>query len=182
MGVWPMLSRVIGVVLAVACFACVFVGHVAVSHTVKLSHRERMLLGFMAAGAVLYSLLFFVLDDRAIGSPKVELPRWVQYVTGAAAFGFLALGYTEFWSLFERSFSLRILIDCERSPIGLTRGEIAQVYGGGIGLDGMFDKRTQGLIGAGIIAPHATTYRLTARGRFVARLFRGLASGLRLTR
>src|SRR5260370_38191970 len=104
-----MLSRVIGVVLAVACFACMFVGLVVISHTVKLSHRERTLLGFMAAGAVLYSLPFFMLDDRGIGSPKVELPRWVQYVTGAAAFGFLALGYTEFWSLFERSLSLRIL-------------------------------------------------------------------------
>jgi hypothetical protein len=171
-----MLTHVLGVVLGVSAFGCAFAGHLVYSHAVSVKRKERALLAFIVAGGILYTLLFALIGD---GSARV--PRLVQYVTGAAAFGFLGLGYVEFWSLIERSFSARILIDCASAgDTGLSREDIANAYGGGLGVDWMFQKRKDGLLGSGMIIPQGDSYRLSGRGRLIAQLLRGLRVFLRL--
>jgi len=126
----------------------------------------------MIAGGLLYSVVFGLAGQAS---------AVIEYVTGAAAFGFLALGYIEFWSLIERSFSARILIDCNHAgETGLTREEIARLYGGGLGLDGMFQKRLEGLTGSGMIKLGGGKPQLTRRGQFFAVLLRWWQLLLRL--
>ena len=161
-----------GVVLAVLVFAFFFVAHMAVSHLSAVKNKEPVLVRFMVACGLSY-LVLFALSLRwstrlSASSPTTDL------VTGLAALGFLVLGYIEFWSLIERSFSLRILIDTAGAPAGLTRAEIAKSYSSGRGLDWMMEKRVEDLVGAGMLMGQTPDPRLTRRGGIVARAFQAL--------
>jgi len=164
-----------GVVLAVLCFVLFFLAHLAASHLLRIGRKEGVLLGFMAAAGGAYVLGYASLVERvrALSGPSVVSPA-VDFLTGLAGFGFLALGYVEFWSLFERSVSLRILIDTAADPEGLTPDQMARRYAEGRGLEWMMDKRIADLVGSGMLVESTHGYRLSGRARVVARVFRGL--------
>ena len=161
--------------LALALFSFTFfaVAHVAFSHLVDQARRERVLVRFMAGSAVAYIGIDLAAATRYL-VPSTLSPL-LDGTVGLAALGFLALGYVEFWSLIERSFSLRILIDLAGTDRALGLEDIARNYSGGRGLKWMMDKRTTDLIGSGTLRLETRRrYRLSARGRFVARAFRVL--------
>jgi len=168
---------VTAVLLGIGVFAAVFLLHLAFSHAVTVTRKERVLVAFVAAGGIVYTLVFVALHVPLAST----LPVLLDYIAGACAYSFLGLGYLEFWSLIERSFSARILVDCaQAADTGLSADDIARVYGGGQGIDWMFEKRKQGLIGSGMIAPLGNGYRLSGRGRFFASLLHGLRSFFRV--
>jgi len=166
-----------GVTLAVIVFIVFFASHIAFSHLFDTERKESVLVCFMAAAAVTHLTAFLATPASAFVSLRL-VPWSVDCVGGLAALGFLALGYIEFWSLVERSFSLRILIDVAASESGLTRDQIAKQYSEGRGLEWMMEKRVKDLLGAGLIAPTDSGHRLSPHGRLVARAFRLLELAL----
>jgi len=162
-----------GVLLAVAVFTFFFACHIAFSHLFDVKMKEGALLGFMAAAAVMHVLAFLAAPAPAFVALRV-VPWSVDCVSGLAALGFLILGYVEFWSLVERSFSLRILIDTAASESGLTRDQIAKQYSAGLGLDWMIEKRIEDLVGSRMVVPTGSGHRLSQRGRLIACAFRVL--------
>lgn len=169
-----------GVLIAVVVFVLSLLGHLLFSHARRLSKPEPVLLSFMAAAALAYIIIN--LSGALTGFIGVSVvPPVADFVTGLAALGFLALGYLEFWSLVERSFSLRILIDLTSSGSALTADEIAGAYAEGRGLRWMMDKRMEDLVGSGMMAADGSLYRLTRRGRTVAVLFLLLHRVFRVT-
>ena len=163
-----------GVVLAALVFAIAFASHLLLSHLRTSDKPERVLVAVMAGAAVVYTALFVALPPLA---PRA-VPPAADFVTGLAALGFLVLGYVEFWSLIERSFSLRIVIDAAAAPAPLTTDEIAAAYGGGRGLNWMMEKRLEDLVGSGMLGVDGGRHSLSARGRGVARVFRALRRAL----
>jgi hypothetical protein len=163
-----------GVVLGLAMFIATLLLHLAASHTLAIANKERALVRFMLVACAGYSLGFplGIAPVRAITGAPVVHPL-VDFFTGAAALGFLVLGYVEFWSLIERSFSLRILIDTAAAEDGLTRSDIAASYAGGLGLEWMMDKRIDDLVGSGMLRTDAPR-QLSRRGRLVGQAFLGL--------
>ena len=155
-----------GVLLAVAAFTVFFAGHVAFSHLFDVRMKEGTLMGFMAAAAVTHVLAWLATPATAFAAVRF-VPWSVDCVSGLAALGFLILGYGEFWSLVERSFSLRILIDTAASESGLTRNQIAKQYSAGLGLDWMMEKRIEDLVGSGMVVPTGSGHRLSGCGRLV---------------
>ena len=120
----------------------------------------------MFASMVTYVVLFIafekLVDDGSESTASL-------FIGGASAIGFLALGYMEFWSLIERSFSLRILIDAAAAgERGITIDELANAYGGGRGLEWMMSKRLEGLLGLNLLEACDESYRLSAGGRRAA--------------
>ncbi|HEY3067916.1 MAG TPA: hypothetical protein VGL09_19170 [Methylomirabilota bacterium] len=163
-----------GVVLAALVFATGVASHLVFSHVRPSRKPERVLVSFMAAAAIVYPALFLAgppLAPRAV-------PPAADFLTGLAALGFLALGYVEFWSLIERSFSLRIVIDTAAAPAPLAADDIASAYGGGRGLGWMMEKRLEDLVGSGMLTVNVGRHSLSGRGRSVARVFRALRSVL----
>ena len=168
-----------GIVLALLIFSGFFLAHLAFSHLVAVSRKERALVRFMLAAGVAYVVAYAPAADLAsavVGPPAVR-PA-VDFVTGLAAMGFLVLGYVEFWSLFERSFSLRILIDTNASSSGLTAAEIAEAYADGRGLGWMMEKRVDDLVGSGMLVKRDESYCLSPRARAIARIFQLLQRAL----
>ena len=161
----------VGVLLAVVIFALSFAAHLIYSHVVHFKDKEPVLVRFMAAASIGYVVVYAAAAALpAMGDPVVG--RFVDFATGLCAMGFFVLGYVEFWSLIERSFSLRILIDLADANRALGLDDIARNYSGGRGLKWMMDKRTTDLIGSGTLRLDTRRgYRLTIRGRFVALAF-----------
>lgn len=164
-----------GVLLGAFVFLVFFLGHLAFSHAVAPVNKERTLIRFMLAAGSMYLVAYpgAVGLMRCLTGPAVTLPI-VDFLSGAAALGFLVLGYIEFWSLIERSFSLRILIDAAASPHGLTQTEIAARYAQGRGLEWMMAKRIDDLVGSKILVIDGPARRLSPRGRLIGRLFLSL--------
>ena len=169
-----------GATLALVVFTAFLLGHLAVSHLFDIERKERTLVGFMAAAGVTHVLTFFAVPVSTVTDLRV-VSRLVDCATGLAALGFLILGYVEFWSLVERSFSLRILIDTAASQRGLTPDEIADRYSTGRGLEWMMKKRIEDLQGAGIVVATPTGHGLSSRGRALARIFRVLQWAFSIT-
>ncbi len=161
-----------GVLFAVLIVAAAVAAHLLCSHLVAFARRERVLVRFLVAAAAVYALGYPI--GRVVvapaGSLAVLTPAF-DYLTGLAGAGFLILGYLELWSLIERSFSLRILIDAAGAAEGLAREEIEQSYAEGRGLGWMMDKRVSDLVGSSMLTPPPGPQRLTPRGRLVARVF-----------
>jgi len=171
---------VFGATLALVVFIAFFLGHLAISHLFDIEKKERTLVGFMTAAGVTHVLTFFAVPESTFNDLRV-VSRPVDCATGLAALGFLILGYVEFWSLVERSFSLRILIDTAASQRGLTPDEIADRYSTGRGLEWMMTKRIEDLQGAGIVVATPTGHGLSARGRALARILRVLQWAFSIT-
>jgi hypothetical protein len=163
-----------GVVLAALVFATGVASHLVFSHVRPSRTPERVLVFFMAAAAVVYTALFRAVPPLA---PRA-VPPAADFLTGLAALGFLALGYVEFWSLIERSFSLRIVIDTAAASTPLAADDIAAAYGAGRGLRWMMGKRLEDLVGSGMLVVDGGRHSLSGRGRGVARLFRALRRAL----
>ena len=160
----------VGVLLAVVIFALSFAAHLIYSHVVHFKDKEPVLVRFMAAASIGYVVVYAAAAALpAMGDPVVG--RFVDFATGLCAMGFFVLGYVEFWSLIERSFTLRILLDAVRAPEGLTREQIADAYSDGRGLDWMMEKRIDDLLGAGMLVKDEGHVRLTPRARLIAGMF-----------
>src|SRR5438132_8112969 len=160
----------VGVLLAVVIFALSFAAHLIYSHVVQFKDKEPVLVRFMAAASIGYVVVYAAAAALpAMGDPVVG--RFVDFATGLCAMGFFVLGYVEFWSLIERSFTLRILLDAVRAPEGLTREQIADAYSDGRGLDWMMEKRIDDLLGAGMLVKDDGHIRLTAWARLIAGTF-----------
>lgn len=170
-----------GVLLALLVFSATFLSHLGVSHLLNTEKKEWVLVCFMVGGSLAYLLAY----PEAIGliqhitGPTV-IPAILDFISGLAAMGFLVLGYVEFWSIIERSFSLRILIDATISPCGLAPEEIASIYSGGQGLEWMMNKRIEDLVASGMLIPDGPGYQLSDKGRSVGRIFLALHRGFRI--
>ena len=166
-----------GVVLAIIAFVVAAVAHIVFSHLIRVTHRERVLIRFMLvaiAGYVVGYPLTAPTLARIVTLPSMAT-AW-DFVGGLACLGFFVLGYIEFWSIVERSVSLRLLIDVDAAPSGLTRDELRARYSGGRGLQWLMDKRVGDLIGSRMVERDDHGLRLTARGRAVGAVFRTVRS------
>jgi hypothetical protein len=114
--------------------------------------------------------------DFTEGNPWID--RAVSlYLYAAAFFG----GSLQLYNLAERGFSLRILIDVLESPSGeMTKEQIFRSYGGGRGIEWMYQKRIDGLREQLLIEPDASRLRTTRRGDRTAALFKRLRALFRL--
>jgi hypothetical protein len=160
-----------GVALAFAVFVIAFLTHLIYSHLVVTESKEPVLIRLMVAAAVVYAITYPVVVPVLVRYVERPVGAWIDFISGACAIGFLVLGYIEFWSLIERSFSLRILVDATETSAGLTREEISSSYSGGRGLDWMMKKRIDDLIGSKMLVKEHENLCLSSGARVVAQGF-----------
>lgn len=158
-----------GLLTALVVFLVAFPAHLATSHLLAIRRKERHLLAFLLVAAAAYPAAFAWLPWTI--SSSAHLPAVADFASGLAMLGFLSLGYLEFWSLIERSFTLRMLLDiAEAGDAGLTAQEIAKAYSQGRGLAWLMDKRVEDLVGAGLLVRDEGGYALTRRAEILARI------------
>jgi hypothetical protein len=160
-----------GIIFALSVFVVGFLAHLVYSHLVVVESKEPVLIRFMVASSIVYAIAYPFAAPILIRYIDRPVGAWVDFASGLSAMGFLVLGYIEFWSLIERSFSLRILVDAAEISTGLTREEISSSYSGGRGLDWMMKKRIDDLIGSKMLVKGQTDVHLTTGARAIARGF-----------
>jgi len=90
-------------------------------------------------------------------------------------------GVLQLYNLADRGFSLRILIDILHAPShAMTLDEVMTGYSDGRGIAWMYGKRIEGMTATGLTQADGGKLLLTARGRFVARVFSRLRSFARV--
>ncbi|PYN96858.1 MAG: hypothetical protein DMD91_19905 [Candidatus Rokuibacteriota bacterium] len=160
-----------GIVFALSVFIVGFLAHLVYSHLVVVESKEPVLIRFMVAASVAYAVAYPFAAPILVRYIESPVGAWVDFASGLSAMGFFVLGYIEFWSLIERSFSLRILVDAAEVSGGLTREEISSSYSVGRGLDWMMKKRIDDLVGSRMLVKEHGDVRLTAGARVIARGF-----------
>lgn len=132
----------------------------------------------------LYVYLFMISPDNLFFLPRysTEENHFVTMVFGI--FIYLALfggGILQLYNLTDRGFSLRILIDILESKNGnLTQEEIMKNYGGGKGIDWMYQKRIDGMLDNNFVVVNDDIVRITPKGKKTAVVFSFLRKFLNL--
>lgn len=166
-----------GVVLAVGAFALFLPLHVLILRIVRPHARFQSM---MALHGVLAAALLAVYAS----TPADLVPLPYGWGAGGAVVGalnalavhwFLFMGYSMFYFLVDRGFSLRIMIEVDGAPGGaLSQAEIAGVYPPA----GVVRRRLDEMVEIGRLVRSGDAYRLTPRGRFDARMFARLKAFL----
>jgi hypothetical protein len=94
--------------------------------------------------------------------------------------GFMG-GVIQIYNLADRGLSLRIIIDIFIQPSGkVSARDVMKLYGGGHGIEWMYDKRLHGMLAAGLIQFHNDVVQLTTRGQRAAKLFAAVQNYARI--
>jgi len=166
-----------GIVLAVGAFALFLPVHVVLLRTVRPHARFKAMMRLHGALALAILIVY-----AATPPDLVPLPRgWgaggpvIGALNALAVHWFLFMGYSMFYFLVDRGFSLRIMIEVDRAPGGaLTREGVAAVYPP----ESVVRRRLDEMVEIGRLVRAGDRYRLTPRGRVDARMFAWLKSFL----
>lgn len=106
---------------------------------------------------------------------ELDVLPFALFLYVASFFG----GVLQVYNLAERGFSLRILIDVrETGRMGVD--DLMTRYGGGRGMDWMFQKRVDDLVERGMIRLEGDLAHPTLKGRWVGSIYRALKRFLNL--
>jgi hypothetical protein len=144
---------------AAAWVAAALLAHAVVFHLVRIERRARTLVALFGAAALAHL--------ATIGLAGVDGWR--------AGYGLLLIGcaficYMPFYYTVAASQSVQMLIALAGARDGLAADELRQMYA----VEEVFAGRLETLVGAGYLRRDAAGYALTAKGRVVARGFRGV--------
>jgi hypothetical protein len=164
-----------GIVLAAGAFGLFLPLHVVLLRTVRPHARFKAMMALHAALAVALLVVYAATPPDLVPSPR----GWgaggsvIGALNAVAVHWFLFMGYSMFYFLVDRGFSLRIMIEVERAG-ALSREGIAAAYPP----EGVVRRRLDEMVEIGRLVREGDRYRLTPRGRFDARMFAWLKAFL----
>ena len=169
-----------GILLALAAFVMFLPLHVLVFHVVRPRARFRAMI-------TLHGILTVSLLAAYVSTPADVGVLPATRATGGAVIGsinavlvhwFLFMGYSMFYFLVDRGFSLRILIEIQQAPRGaMSQVELSAVYPP----ESVLLRRLDEMVGIGRLTREGDRYRLSpwVRRRLQWRVDRRLSRQLR---
>jgi hypothetical protein len=144
----------------------------------EIEQRASLLLRiFLACFCLLVALYLLTPDDLYLLGRETIVPSkpvgllFCSFLYTAGFFG----GVLQIYNLADRGLSLRMLIDISSSKAGtMTPREMTTAYADGKGLVWMYDKRIDGILGAGLARRDGDLIAITSKGMRFARLFASL--------
>jgi len=116
-------------------------------------------------------------DPRITPGAVIGLSKVFNFFLGLFIYLLLFFGYCQFYFIIDRSISVRIMIELEKSEKKkLDFEEIKKVYNP----DYIFLRRLKHMIDSRYITKEGDAYRNTKKGKFVAMLFKFLKEYLNL--
>lgn len=179
------------ILIGLACFFAFLITHVIVFRLIRLKERFRALfyifLVFVPVYVFLYSVFsadYLVLAPIGpVVDPKLDLEtvykitRGIYFASGLALYLFLFLGYCQFYFIVDRSISVRVMLEIERSQRKmLTPEEIQKAYT----FNEILSRRLGHLVEGKYLINKGGYYQNSGKGRFEARLFNFLKELLNL--
>ncbi|MEK7773829.1 MAG: hypothetical protein AAB307_05730 [Deltaproteobacteria bacterium] len=178
--------------LGFLCFALFLCVHVIVFRTIELKERFRAIKTIFFSLIPVYAALYFITPSGYVvvetGGPAaffsaapfgtiVAVTVYIHFLSGFMLYLFLFLGYCQFYFIVDRSISVRVMIEIEKSPDGrLSAEEIQKVYP----FKGILDRRLEHMVCGNYIEDRNGRYSNTGKGRAEALVFSFLKDLLRL--
>lgn len=169
-------------IAAVLAFILFLVTHFLDFHFYIPYARTNHLLWAATFGLVSLALILRYLPSEQWFQEKLHIndslmQRLIYPLLGAILYGFLFLGYLEFYFTAERSITCRMLMIMGKQPEHtITRDEMFKKYD----VPGIIDKRLSDLEYGGYIKQHDNQYTLTSKGKLTLGIYRFSIDFLRL--
>jgi hypothetical protein len=151
---------------------------------VRTRRRAILLLWVFIITLPFYVLIFLITPPDLWFLPASLVDLNYGFALGFGLFTYTALfggGTLQLYNLADRGFSLRILIDILEAPTQqLTLTEILENYGGGKGIDWMYEKRVEGMLENQLIRIKGEDIQITDKGIKIAKYFSHMRKFLNL--
>ncbi len=164
-----------GIILALACFVLFLLVHALVFHNWRLKNRFHAIMVDFYGVLASYILSFWLTPILPIDSGSNTI---ISFLNGVFVYVFLFFGYCQFYFIIDRSISVRVMIEIDKSQkkqLGLA--EIKQVYD----LEDLMTRRLAQMVSQNYIVKNGDHYVNTHKGRYEAKLFGFLKEFLHLT-
>lgn len=162
------------IIAGLACSLLFLILHVLIFRYLRPEERFRTLVAIFFSLVPVYAFAYVLVPPRqGIYSGHDVL----EFLVGLFLYIFLFLGYCQFYFIIDRSISVRVMIEIEKSAVGsFNFDEIRQVYS----FDRVLTRRLEHMVEDGYLKREADRYLNTRKGRFVAGLFSFLKDLIRI--
>ena len=163
------MSHILVAIIAQFCLLAVYVAlHLIISRYLQPEKRWRTMKLLFFPGLLLAMIFGFVLGGGEAKHESITLSLFAVI----ALTGLLHIGYLTVYAVFDRSITLRMMIDLMGAGKPLTFHEIEKLYNP----DAALDRRLGILVDSGFMVLHEGSYRLIKKGRRMGRLIAFLKS------
>lgn len=176
-----------GAIAGFFCFIAFLLLHIIIFRTRKINFRFRMLVWIFLSLFPLYTVLYIAISPDLLcvlfSNNKLNFvsqmgsPTIFDFLLGIFIYLFLFFGYCQFFFIIDRSISVRIMIELEKSADKkLNFEQIKNIYS----QDYIFLRRIEQILKNKCITQKSGYYKNLRKGFIIARLFKFLKEYLRL--
>lgn len=159
---------------ALFAFLIFLVMHFAYFHYRMPIEKVKSLLLTAGLGLIFFSFFIYIFPSEEWFKGKLHISdgvmsRWVYPAFGVLFYGFLLLGYLEFYFTADRSITFRMLMITDKQiNHSVTKEQMAALYD----VPGILDKRFDDLTYGGYFELNGDVYRLTDKGKIILRIYK----------
>lgn len=156
--------------------------HFSYFHYGMPHEKVKSLLSTAGLGLIVFLFLIRIFPAEEWFKNKLHISqgimnRWIYPAFGILFYGFLLLGYLEFYFTADRSITFRMLMIADKQPShSVTKEKMSALYD----VPGILDKRFEDLTYGGYFELDGDVYRLTDKGRIILNVYRVAIEGLHL--
>ena len=136
--------------------------------------KIKTLLLIAGFGLVIFFTLVFVLPQEEWFKSKLHITEnvmrsWIYPAFGILFYGFLLLGYLEFYFTADRSITFRMLMIAHKQPSNaITKEKMNRLYD----VPGILDKRFEDLTYGGYFEQKGDIYYITEKGKIILKIYK----------
>lgn len=159
---------------ALLAFLIFLVMHFAYFHYCMPIEKVKSLLLTAGLGLIFFSFFIYIFPSEEWFKGKLHISdgvmsRWVYPAFGVLFYGFLLLGYLEFYFTADRSITFRMLMITDKQiNHSVTKEQMVALYD----VPGILDKRFEDLTYGGYFELNGDVYRLTDKGKIILRIYK----------
>ena len=167
---------------AVLSFIIFLVMHFTYFHFGMPYEKVKSLLLTAGLGLLIFFMLLYLLPKEEWFQQKLLLSptamsRLVYPALGVVFYGFLLLGYLEFYFTADRSITFRMLMIADKqNGHSITKEKMTELYD----VPGILDKRFEDLTYGGYFKLDGDVYVVSEKGRVILKIYKIAIEGLRL--
>lgn len=159
---------------ALLAFLIFLVMHFAHFHYGMPHEKVKSLLSTAGLGLIIFIFLVYIFPSEDWFKDKLHISqnvmqRWIYPAFGVLFYGFLLLGYLEFYFTADRSITFRMLMIADKQPDhSVTKEQMSALYD----VPGILDKRFEDLTYGGYFEVDGNVYHITDKGKIILKIYK----------
>ncbi len=159
---------------ALLAFLIFLVIHFVYFHYCMPNEKVKTLLLIAGLGLIIFFFLIYAFPSEEWFKGKLHISeegmnRWIYPAFGVLFYGFLLLGYLEFYFTADRSITFRMLMIADKQPDhSVTKEQMSALYD----VPGILDKRFEDLTYGGYFEVNGNVYHITDKGKIILKIYK----------